>query len=631
MLAGGQQCNIFAQIHSLSHLSALKKYFWRYRVRFLLGICFIVISNYFGVLAPQVTGYVIDRVTDHISEVKHTPAPADSLAPKTRRIQQDVLVQQITSWLDREPGFQKTITICGITLLVFALLRGFFMFLMRQTIIVMSRHIEFDQKNDIFRHYQKLDVQFYKTHSTGDLMNRITEDVSRVRMFTGPALMYSFNLFTLITLSLYFMFRTDVLLSIYVIAPLPLLAFIIYRVNTVINRKSERLQQQLSLLTSQAQESYSGIRVIKSFNREKERYDLFDESSTEYRKSAVSLAKTESWYFPAIALLIGLSTLFTIMIGGLTGAGYGKIGEFVMYINMLTFPVSAIGWVASILQRAAASQKRINEFLHRQPELQDSPNAMEHQVQGGISLKNLSFVYPETGIRALNNISLEIQPGEKVAVIGRTGSGKSTLAQLLLRFYDPTSGSILFDGKDLKTIKLHSLRSQTGFVPQDVFLFSDTIANNIAFGTPDATMEAIKDAAEKAGVASDISVFPEQYQTLVGERGVTLSGGQKQRVSIARALIKDARVVIFDDCLSAVDVHTEQQISRSLEAPLEGRTALFITHRVLSNINFDRILVLDNGLLAEQGTHETLMAKKGLYHQFYVQQQRFENEANTIL
>lgn len=615
----------------MSHLSALKKYFWHYRVRFCLGICFIVISNYFGVLAPQVTGYVIDRVTTHINEINHVTVPADSVHLQQRHLQQDVLVQKITGWLDEGGSFRRAITICGITLLLFALLRGFFMFLMRQTIIVMSRHIEYDQKNDIYDHYQRLDMQFYKTNSTGDLMNRITEDVSRVRMFTGPALMYSFNLFTLISLSLYFMFRTDVLLSIYVIAPLPLLAFIIYRVNTVINRKSERLQQQLSLLTSQAQESYSGIRVIKSFNREEERAGLFDESSTIYRQNAVSLARTESWYFPSIALLIGLSTLLTIMIGGLSGAGYGKIGEFVMYINMLTFPVSAIGWVASIVQRAAASQKRINEFLHRQPALRDQPGATAHALRGGISMKNVNFVYPETGIHALKNFSLDIKPGEKVAVIGRTGSGKSTLAQLLLRFYDPGSGQVLFDGQDARDMTLESLRRQVAFVPQDVFLFSDTIANNIAFGKPGAGMEEIRQAAGKAQVSADITAFPEQYETMVGERGVTLSGGQKQRISIARALIRDTPVVIFDDCLSAVDVHTEQQISRSLEARLEGRTALFITHRALGNISFDRILVLENGRLAEEGTHESLMAAKGLYHQFYMQQQRFENEANTML
>jgi ATP-binding cassette, subfamily B, multidrug efflux pump len=611
----------------LFHLSSLKKYFWRYRVRLLLGICFIIISNYFGVLAPQVTGYVIDRVTNHVSNTKEQ-SPVQT---QKKRIQQDILVQKITARLDGEKGFQETITICGIVLLLFALLRGFFMFLMRQTIIVMSRHIEYDQKNDIFRHYQQLDMQFYKTHSTGDLMNRITEDVSRVRMFTGPALMYSFNLFTLISLSLYFMFRTDVLLSIYVIAPLPLLAFIIYRVNNIINRKSERMQEELSRLTAQAQESYAGIRVIKSFNREEERNKLFDESSAEYRKQAVSLARTESWYFPSIALLIGLSTLFTIMIGGLTGAGYGKIGEFVMYINMLTFPVSAIGWVASIIQRAAASQKRVNEFLLRQPAITDLPGAATHQIKGGIRLEDINFVYPETGIHALKNINCNILPGEKVAIIGKTGSGKSTLVQLLLRFYEPTSGRILLDERDIKEITLHSLRSQTGYVPQDVFLFSDTIANNIAFGKPETVAESVRQVSEKAFVANEIASFPEQYETLVGERGVTLSGGQKQRVSIARALIIEAPLVIFDDCLSAVDVHTEKDISRSLETQLEGRTALFITHRVLSSISFDRILVLDNGFLAEEGTHESLMAQQGLYSQFYLQQQRFENEANTIV
>jgi ATP-binding cassette, subfamily B, multidrug efflux pump len=625
----------------LHHLKKLGKYFWRYRVRLLLGLLFIVISNYFGVLSPQVTKYVINRVKEQV-EAKQVGGPVAAVS-NAEHSTYDPLVRQLTGWMDGFSTFGKVVALCGITLVLLALLRGFFMFMMRQTIIVMSRHIEYDQKNDIFSHYQRLDTQFFKTHSTGDLMNRVAEDVSRVRMFTGPAIMYSMNLLVLITLSVYYMMKTNVQLTLYTVLPLPLLAFIIYKVNTIINRKSEKQQEQLSNLTTHAQESYAGIKVIKSFAQEKSLLRFFNQSSLDYRDRAISLAQTESWYFPAIALLIGVSTLLTIMAGGflkmehdsLIAKGLqvanrvdeGVIVEFVVYINMLTFPVSAIGWVASMIQRAAASQKRINEFLLQEPGVTDVAGATQQKITGAIRFNHLSFTYPHTGIQALKDVNFEIKPGEKVAVIGKTGSGKSTLAQLLLRMYNVPANSLQIDGRSIETYSLQSLRSQISYVPQDVFLFSDTVAANIAYANGDGDMEAVRAAAEMAHVARDIEGFAQQYETVVGERGVTLSGGQKQRVSIARALAKPGRIVIFDDCLSAVDAKTEQAIITSLNQYLQGRTAIIITHRIFALLRFDKIIVLHEGAVVEQGAHEELMALNGHYRRLYEQQQRFENEA----
>ena len=543
----------------------------------------------------------------------------------------DTLVEKFIHWIENsDMTMTKVVALCGISILVLALLRGFFLFLMRQTIIVMSRHIEFDQKNEIFDHYQKLDTAFFKSHNTGDLMSRIAEDVGRVRMFTGPAIMYLANLVAVIALSVYFMYMRDPELTFYVLAPLPILAITIYKVNNLINRRSEKIQSLLSELTTNAQESYSGIRVIKSFVQEKAMLGFFKKNSEEYKQNAIGLAKVEAIYFPSITLLIGLSTLFTIMIGGLyyirgdNNIGLDTIVEFVMYINMLTFPVSAIGLTASMIQRAAASQKRLNEFLHTEPAIQNPPLPKTINLEGNIKFENVDFIYTHTGIQALKNLNLEIKKGEKVAIVGKTGSGKSTIAQVLLRMYDVTNGKIFIDGENIQSLDINSLREQISYVPQDVFLFSDTIENNIRFGQRDANIEAITRAAEQARVKDEILSLSNQYNTMIGERGVMLSGGQKQRISIARALIKNPKLVIFDDCLSAVDVKTENEIINSLYTYLQNKTAIIITHRIFSMFNFDRIFVMEEGEIIEQGTQAELLALNGFYTQLYQRQQESE-------
>ena len=607
----------------MKHLKTLNKYFWKYRIRFSVGIFFIILSNYFSVLAPQVTGFIVDFAQRSLPNYK----------PKSGRASYDILVQKFIYWVEALPYSVTTIVaISGITILLLALLRGFFMFLMRQTIIVMSRHIEYDQKNEVYKHYQELDISFYKTHSIGDLMSRIAEDVSRVRMFTGPAVMYLVNLISLIGLSVFFMFRRDPQLTLYVLAPLPLLAATIYLVNNIIHKKSEALQATLSSLTTNAQQSYSGIRVIKSFAQEDAMLHFFDENSSKYKKEAVTLAKIEALYFPSMTLFIGLSILLTIMIGGyyyingLNNVGIDTLVEFVVYINMLMFPVSAIGWTASMIQRASASQKRLNEFLHTSSKIVRSPSVQDLALTGDIRFEGVNFIYPHTHIHAIKNFSLHIRPGEKVAIIGRTGSGKTTLGQLLLRMYDTTSGNIYLNETDIRNLDLGVLRKQISYVPQDGFLFSDSIENNIAFGAVDIVEEKIHHAAYLAVVNKEIDSFPEKYKTIVGERGVTLSGGQKQRVSIARALMKEAPIIILDDALSAVDAKTEKQILNNLNQYLDTKTAIVITHRIFSLLHFDKIIVLDDGTIAESGTHDDLLSKGGIYAEMHARQ--LQNEHN---
>jgi ATP-binding cassette subfamily B multidrug efflux pump len=610
----------------LKHLKALNKYLWKYRVRLGIGTLFIIISNYFGVLAPQITGFVIDFVQRNLPGYQ----------PKSKTPSYDISVIKFTHYLEslRITKLQ-VVVVSGITILALALLRGFFMFLMRQTIIVMSRHIEYDQKNEVFDHYQKLDAGFYKTHSTGDLMSRMAEDVSRVRMFTGPAIMYLINLVTLISMSVFFMFRREPELTLYVLAPLPILALTIYLVNTIIHKKSESLQAALGSLTTDAQQSYSGIRVIKSFVQEDAMFEHFEKSSEDYRRQAVGLAKVEALYFPSMTFLIGLSTLLTIMIGGgyyISGhrdIGIDTIVEFVIYINMLTFPVSAIGWTASMIQRASASQKRLNEFLQTEPLVQNKPGAKKTILSGDIDLKEVDFTYAHTGIHALKNFSLHIKPGQRIAVVGRTGSGKTTLAQLLMHMFDVDSGSIRFDGMDISTLDLQDLRKQVSYVPQDGFLFSDTIENNIAFGVPEKDSERVKEAARLAVIHKDIEAFAKGYQTEIGERGVMLSGGQKQRISIARALMKEAPILILDDCLSAVDAKTEKEIIGNLEKYLENKTSILITHRIFSLLNFDKIIVLEDGKIAEEGRHQDLLGKRGLYYAMYQRQLQEDGNRNN--
>ena len=609
----------------MKHLASLNPFFWKYRYRFSLGIIFILLTNYFRILAPQLTGYIVNLV------VKSSSFSSSKSSSSINKFEYDRLVQWIISALDSQP-FSYKVAWCSLLLLVIALISGFFMFLMRQTIIVMSRLIEYSQKNQVFNHYQQLDSDFYKTHSTGDLMSRISEDVSRVRMYTGPAIMYFINLAAVLIFSIYFMFQASPKLTLISLSPLPILAITIYFVNIIINKKSERIQALLSDLTTNAQESYSGIRVIKSFVQEKAMLRFFSNNSELYKKNALALAKTEAIYFPSIGLLIGLSTLTTIMAGGMDvingvpGTSIGTIAEFVLYIQMLTFPVSAIGWTASMTQRAAASQKRINEFLQTTPSIQQPSALLKPSINSIIQIKSVDFTYSHTGINAIKNFSLDIQKGEKIAVVGRTGSGKSTIAQLLLRMYDAQNGLLLYDGVPINKIDLQWLRDQISYVPQDVFLFSETVQNNIAFGVDEASLDQVINAAKIAGIHNEIEGFSDGYQTMIGERGVTLSGGQKQRISIARALLKNPSMVIFDDCLSAVDAKTEKEILNNLNIWWNDKTAIIITHRIFSLLHFDKIIVLEEGKIIEMGNHAELMLQNGFYAQMYARQQQQEGD-----
>lgn len=596
----------------MKHLRYLNQYFLRYRFRLLLGILFVFLSNIFAIIPPKIIRYAFDLVKDNIAYYH--------------------LYNGFDLQTHYYSSFSNAIILFGGSMLLLALLRGGFMYLMRQTIIVMSRLIEFDLRNDMYAHYQQLSASFYRRNSTGDLMSRITEDVNRVRMYLGPAIMYAVNLAVLIVIVVATMVRVNAMLTFYVLLPLPVLAISIYLVNSVIHKRSEHIQQQLSQLTAIAQESFSGIRVAKAYVQEATTSKYFERESENYKQKSLQLAKVQAFFSPLMMLLVGLSTIITIYIGGrgvISGTiTSGNIAEFVLYVNMLIWPVTSVGWVAALVQRAAASQKRINEFMQTPSDIVNPPNALNNTLQGDIKFEKVGFTYPDTGIRALDNLSFHLQSGQKMAIVGRTGSGKTTIAELMLRKYDATDGNILIDGVNIRQLDLASLRNQIGYVPQDVFLFSDLVKNNIAFGKNAATIEQIKQASLQAAVLKDIEQLPHGFDTIVGERGVTLSGGQKQRISLARALIKNPQVVLFDDCLSAVDAETEETILQHLNSFLSDKTAIIITHRIFSLMSFDKILVLDNGRMAEQGTHDELLALQGIYHQLYQAQQLEGREAN---
>ena len=596
----------------MRHLSRLNKYFLKYKWWIIPGSIFVVISNIFGVVPAQVIGYAVDLITENIQ------------------------IFNLFYGFDRQSIiydiFSSNLLYFGLLVIALYLLRGLFLFFMRQTIILMSRHIEFDMKNDIYQHYQELSLGFYRRNNTGDLMNRATEDVNRVRMYVGPAIMYTINTFVLSVLIIWSMFDVNSKLAIYCLLPLPFLVIIIYYVNTLIFKKSGKIQERLSDLSSFVQERFSGIRIIKSYVREDYTRNMFEIQSNDYKKDSMSLVKVSALFYPTMLLLIGLSTILTIYIGGIQvmngSITAGNIAEFIIYINQLTFPVTMLGWVTSLIQRAAASQKRINEFLDIPSDIQSKETA-EIELTGNIRFDQVSFTYPDTGIEALKEVSFEINSGEFVAIIGKTGSGKSTLANLIMRMYDVENGTIDIDGKNIKALNLKDYRGQIGFVPQEVFLFSDTIKNNIAFGLDQVTDEEVHTAAKNASVYTNIIDFEEKFETMLGERGITLSGGQKQRVSIARALIKSPKILIFDDCLSAVDTKTEEEILQNLGKIMAGKTSILIAHRISTIKNADKILVLDNGKIIEQGTHNELLSKNGSYTELY-NNQLLEEETRTI-
>ena len=615
----------------MKQLAYLNKFFWKYRGRLSLGILFVGLANWFRVWQPQVIGNALDTVVERVGFYKDhggIAAHPEAMGELSTKI----------AWF-------------GLAVIGLALLMGLFMFFMRQTIIVVSRLIEYDMRKEIFGHYERLDIAFYKRNSTGDLMSRVSEDVSKVRMFLGPTILYGLDLIFLFILTISAMINVSLELTLWSLLPLPFLSISIYWVSTLINRRSEKIQQQLAVLTSTAQEVYSGIRVVKSYVQEKAMVGWFADQSEAFRQKSLKLVRIDAFFFPLMALMIGVSTIITVYVGGLlvveTAAlpigdpakiTAGNIAEFVIYINMLTWPVTAIGWIASLTQQAAASQKRINEFLKTRPTITNPAGAAASNgtkvesdanpipstplpaLQGHIRFENVTFVYPDTGIKALENVSFEILPGQKLAIIGRTGSGKTTIADLLVRMYDVTGGRILIDGTDIREHDLFHLRRRMGYVPQDVFLFSDTVYGNIAFGREGLTREEAVFYAKSAAVHNDIVDLPEGYDTLVGERGVTLSGGQKQRVSIARAFAKQPDVVLLDDCLSAVDTNTESQILGYLDNALADKTAIIITHRIYAMLQFDKIIVIDNHRISEEGTHETLLARGGYYAELFEKQ-----------
>ncbi|MCS6821779.1 MAG: ABC transporter ATP-binding protein/permease [Microscillaceae bacterium] len=592
-------------------LQHLNKYFWKYRAYLFWGTIFTIISNIFSIASAPLVRYAFDLVKETLDiyfSFQNSQAQAE--------------VHNI---------FAYSVVFYGFLIVLMAVLRGIFLFFVRQTLIVMSRHIEYDLKNEIYAHYQTLPLSFYRQHNTGDLMARISEDVSQVRMYVGPGIMYGISLVTLTSMVIAYMFYINAELAFYTLLPLPFLSISIYYVSYWIEKRSDEIQKVTSDLSTHVQEAFSGIRVIKSFVREEDNVKEFSKKSEEYKQKSLKLAHIESTFYPLMIALIGLSTVFTVYVGGIQVIqGHiteGNIAEFIIYINMLVWPVTSLGWVISIVQRAVASQKRINEFLEIQTDIVSEKN-IEKEILGNIRFENVTFRYADSGIVALKNISFEVKQGTSLAILGSTGSGKSTIANLLCRMYDTTEGTIWIDEYDIKDYHVQTLRKQIGYVPQDVFLFSDTIQNNITFGlSPESvSQEAIIQAAKDADLYKNIMDFPHQFETRIGERGITLSGGQKQRLSIARAIVRNPKIMILDDSLSAVDTKTENAILNNLQRIMQNRTTIIISHRVSSAKLADQIIVLDDGKIVEQGTHESLLAQNGIYKTLYEKQLQTEPE-----
>jgi ATP-binding cassette subfamily B multidrug efflux pump len=610
----------------MKNLAQLNVYFWKYRGRLFAGFILIVFGNIFSVYAPVVVRDGIDfladalRVKDSLQENTQIPSPSS--------------FQYIASWFNSSnptisftpENYASTVVKIGIMLAVLYLLmyviKGVFLFYQRQALIVMSRHIEYDLKNEVYQKYQELDYTFYKRNRTGDLMNRISEDVNRVRMYVGPAVMYTLNLVVLLVMCTVVMLRIDIELTLYTLSPLPFMMIAIFYVSKTINKKSDLVQQQQSKLSAIVQESISGIRVLRAFGREQSFADTFSNESEHYKQKQLKLVRIDALFMPVIVILVGLSTILTVYVGAhkvMTGElSPGVIVQFVFYVNILTWPFAVVGWVTSLVQKAEASQARINEFLHTTPDINDAADA-QHFTAGPLRMQNVCYVYPNSDIEALHDITLEIPVGKTLGVIGRTGSGKSTLAQLIPRMIDPTSGSISVGNTDLRDLKTTSLRENIGYVPQEVFLFSDSIRNNVTFGK-EATDEEVVRASRIADVHDNILAFPDGYNTLLGERGINLSGGQKQRISIARAIIKNPEILLFDDCLSAVDTQTEDRIIRELKDVMKGKTSIVIAHRISTVKEADIIVYLDHGRITEQGTHAELLALNGSYASLYKKQ-----------
>ncbi len=579
----------------MKELKYLNKYFLKYKGRLLLGVFITIIATVFKLVVPM-------KVGDSLTSVK----------------------QYMNGEIADIGIVEHELLINILLLLGAALLSALFTFMMRQTFIVVSRYVEYDLKNEIFQHYEKLSLGFYKQNRTGDLMNRISEDVSKVRMYVGPALMYSITTLTLFVVVISYMFYKAPILTLYAIAPLPILSLAIYRLSVLINQRTTIVQQYLSKLTTFTQESFSGIAVIKAYGIEPRTNANFEELAEGSKVKNIDLAKVQALFFPLMILLIGISNILVIYIGGtryINGqiAEFGTIVEFLIYVNMLTWPVAVVGWVTSMVQQAEASQKRINEFLETEPSIENLV-AENTPIGGNIEFDHLSFTYPDTGITALKDVSFTVKPGETLAIVGNTGSGKSTILELIGRLYDVEEGMLKIDNTPIRQLNLDDLRNSIGYVPQDAFLFSDTLRNNIRFGKEDASEEEVIEAAKNAAVHKNIIGFAKGYDTVLGERGITLSGGQKQRVSIARAIIKDPQILLFDDCLSAVDTETEEEILQNLHKISENKTTIIVSHRISSVKNADKIIVLEDGKIIQQGTHNKLVNSEGYYKELYAKQ-----------